>query len=194
MKRPLNILILTWGVFGVCLLLFQALWRLTPLALEPLRSGSLSTVQALIYALWVLFNAYAEGYRGFQKRFSPKVVARAAYLAANPRPLHVALAPAFCMSYFFASRRAKIVAWSVTLGVIGLVLAVHRLSQPWRGIVDGGVVVGLAWGMAVILWLYLKILFGAKPDAPTDLPSSVDAADFAEPQANSRKRTEPNPA
>jgi len=32
-----------------------------------------------------------------------------------------------------------------TAAIVVLVLLVHRLEQPWRGIVDAGVVTGLTW-------------------------------------------------
>jgi hypothetical protein len=99
--------------------------------------------------------AYAEGYRGFQKAFSPRVAARALYLKKNPCLLHVLLAPFFCMGFFHASRRRKITSFSVTSGIIVLILLVRLLPQPWRGIIDAGVVVGLAWGLiSLIIFSY----------------------------------------
>lgn len=167
---PWSYLIASWGVFGVLGLLAQAMWRLTPLALEPLQSDSLSPAQATLYVVWVVFNAYAEGYRGFHKRFSPRVVSRALHLAREPRPLHVLLAPAFCMSLFHATPRSKLVAWSVTLGVIALVLLVRAAPQPWRGIIDGGVVVGLFLGGISILYHLVLAFSGHTLDASSDLP------------------------
>ena len=32
-----------------------------------------------------------------------------------------------------------------------------RLPSPWRSVVDGGVVVGLSWGVSSVLLLYLKL-------------------------------------
>ena len=63
-----------WGVFGVSLFLLRALASLTPIALEPLQTQSLNAWQGALYTAWVLFNAYAEGYRAFHKGFSPRVV------------------------------------------------------------------------------------------------------------------------
>ena len=107
---PSSLAIAFWGVGGVILLVGQAIWRLMPLAIEPLLDGSMSSWQLGIYVGWTLFNAYAEGYRGFQRSFSPRVVGRAFHLARHPRPLFVLFAPAFCMALFHAKRKNLILA------------------------------------------------------------------------------------
>ena len=169
---PWTYVIAGWGVFGVLALLAQAMWRLTPLALEPILGGSLTPAQATLYGVWVVFNAYAEGYRGFHKRFSPRVVSRALHLARKPQLLHVLLAPAFCMSLFHATKRGKIVAWSVTLGVIALVILVRAAPQPWRGIIDGGVVVGLFLGAVSIVYHLVLAWSGRMLAVSIDLPGT----------------------
>ena len=161
-----------WGVGGVLLLLFQAIYRLTPLAVEPLVLGTMTAFQWSLYVGWTLFNAYAEGYRGFQKSFSPRVAHRAMHLARNPKLLHVVLAPAFCMSLFHAKRRGKIVAWSVLIIVLILIISMRYLAQPWRGIVDAGVVVGLVWGAAAVGVFFARALRGEAIPAKDDLPDS----------------------
>ncbi|HXY55812.1 MAG TPA: hypothetical protein VEM40_14195 [Nitrospirota bacterium] len=139
-----------WGLMGVILLLGSAVYRLTPLAVQAF------TYEMLWYhwvflALVLFFMAYAEGYRAFQKGFSPRVAARARYLRTHRNNLHLILAPLFCMGYFHAPKRRRVTSISVTLGIIALVILVRLLPQPWRGIVDAGVVVGLAWGLISLL-------------------------------------------
>lgn len=163
-------LIAAWGIGGVCLLLSQALMRLTPWAIEPIVEG-MPGWQWGLYVGWAVLNGYTEGYRGFQMRFSPRVVQRAFWLARNPRPLRLILAPIFCMSYFHATRRGKVVAWVLLLFIICAVLVVRALPQPWRGIVDGGVVLGLAWGLLAILYFWGRAL-SAPPPPPNDLPEA----------------------
>lgn len=167
-------LVATWGVGLVLLLLASALYRLTPLALSPLRDGSLGWGLGAVYALWVVFNAYAEGWRGFHKKFSPRVVARAFHLGAHPRPLHVVLALPFCMSLFYTTKRQRIVSWTFTLVLTGVILWVRSLSQPWRGIIDGGVVVGLGLGVLSILYFYGRALMGDVPPEAALPPAGVD--------------------
>ena len=81
-----------WGLTGVFLLLGSAIYRLTPLAIAAF-AHTLFWYHWVSLSLVVLFMAFAEGYRGFQQRFSPRVAARARYLRAHPRALHVLLAP-----------------------------------------------------------------------------------------------------
>jgi hypothetical protein len=163
-------LVFIWGVAGVLLLFGRALLRLAPMAWQPIADGSLSAMQIGLYAAWIVFNAYGEGYRAFQKSFCPRVVARAYHLAQNPTPMKAVLAPAYCLSLFYANRRGLTVAW-IMLGVIALLVALLRITpQPWRGIIDGGVVVALAWGAIVMLLLALKTLVGDPPQAKLNLP------------------------
>lgn len=173
------ILIASWGALGVVALLVQAVSRLTPLALEPWQDGSMSGWQMALYVGWVGLNAYLEGYRGFQKRFCPRVVGRALWLGSHPRPLHVLLAPLFSMALFHASRRQLAGSWGLVLGIAAIVVAVRLLPQPWRGIVDGGVVVGLGWGIVALLVQYGRALAtGRWPDAQ-GLPGAAAGPDMA---------------
>ncbi len=158
-----------WGVSGVVLLLGSAVYRLAPIALEGLQRKL--EWQHWLFLLFVLtFMAYAEGYRAFQQGFSPRVAARARYLAERPNLLHIVFAPLFCMAYFHASKRRMITSISVTAGIIVLIILVRLLAQPWRGIIDAGVVVGLAWGLITLLFFGIKALsadhFGYSPDVP----------------------------
>jgi len=157
-----GLLAAVWGLGAIALLLIQALWRLTPLAVEPLRSRQLTLAQAALYAAWVAVNAYAEGYRGFQKQFVPRCAARARALAKAPTLLRALLAPAYCMSLFAAPRRRMIVSWTLLIAITMLVIIVKKLAQPWRGIIDGGVVVGLSWGLFALVIRSLSVFGSAR--------------------------------
>ncbi len=159
-----------WGIAGVVVLLSTAVARLSPLAIEALRSG-LSPLQWGALGASVATFAYGNGYRVFQRQWSPRIVARARALALDPTPARVAFAPFFCMAYFGATGKRKAIAWGVTLGVVILVVLVHRLPQPWRGIVDAGVVVGLSWAVLAIAWFALRAFQGHP------LPVSPDLGD-----------------
>lgn len=149
-------------------LLSQATWRLAPLAWEAMHSG-LSTTQWILLGVWVAVMAHAEGYRGFHRRFSPRVAARAQHLAGGTTVVRAVFAPFFCMSLFGASRRGMIVARSLVTGIVGLVLLVRMLPQPWRGIVDAGVVVGLAIGATSVVYYVARAMTGAPPAIDPDL-------------------------
>ena len=152
-----------WGVLGVVILVGQALLRLVPLAVEPIQKDQLNTWQWGLFVGWGLFNAYAEGYRGFHKAFSPRVVARAFHLARHPRPLHVLFAPLFCMALFHARRKNLVIAWTLCSFIVLAIVAIRRLPQPWRGIVDVGVVTGLSVGLLSLLFFFVQALRGSVP-------------------------------
>jgi len=158
-----------WAIGGIVLLLSAALYRLTPYALE-LTDFDLTTFQVICLVLFILFMAVAEGYKGFQRKFSPRFAARTKYLLDHPSTVRVLLAPMFSMGYFQATRRVKITSISVTLMVIILIIAVKALAQPWRGIVDAGVIFGLLWGLLSILILVFASLTGRDPGDISHLP------------------------
>lgn len=165
-----QISIASWGVVGVLLLLAQATYRLGTLALEA-HQMSLTQTQWVVSGAWIVLNAYAEGYRAFQKRFSPRVVVRALHLARNPTALRILLAPAYCMAFFDATRRAKTLAWATVAMILSFIILLQRVPQPWRGIVDGGVVIALIWGSLAILFLFLRALTkGVVPDVSSEVP------------------------
>lgn len=167
----LPLMIIAWGIGGVLGFLANAVIRLWPLASQPIRSGAMTPTLWAAAGLWIAFMAYTEGYRGFHRAFSPRVVVRAFWLARNPRPHLVVLAPIFCMGLIHATRTRKIVSWSILLGVVGLILLVRGLEQPWRGIIDGGVIVGLALGAASVLYHALRAIGGREPNRPPDVPT-----------------------
>jgi hypothetical protein len=171
-RRPISILVGAWGVLGVALLLGQAAARLAVYAVEPIREHTLTFAQVGIYAAWTAVGLYFEGYRAFQKRFCPRVAARALHLGEHRRALHVAFAPLFCMGFFHANRRTKAVAWGTAIMILCFIAILRHVPQPWRGIVDGGVVPPLVWGTVAVVVLYVRGIAGADvgsaelPDRP----------------------------
>lgn len=145
-----------WGVGGVLTLLAFAVLRLGIVAIESF-AYPLTAIHWALLLVWVPYMLWAEGYKGFYRGFAPRVVARAHYLAEHPRPLHVLLAPLFCMGYIHATRRRRLLSMGLTAMIIGFVLLVRLLPQPWRGLVDVGVVAGLVLGVGSILY-YLSVL------------------------------------
>jgi hypothetical protein len=163
-------LIVLWGIGGVLLLLLQAVFRLSHYAIEPWLDDSMSGAQIALYLAWVVVAAYSEGYKAFHLRFCPKVIARALHLARHPQPLHVALAPAFCMALFHAQRRSLLVS-RITLTLILCAIALLRITpQPWRGIVDGGVVAGIGLGTLSLLLQVVQVFTGQRAPASPELP------------------------
>jgi hypothetical protein len=48
---------------------------------------------------------------------------------------------------------------------------VRSLPYPWRGIVDGGVVAGLAYGLVSLAVTFVRALSGDVPNVELDLPA-----------------------
>lgn len=160
-----------WGVVGVCLLLIIAVYRLAMIALDAF-TFSFYWYHWLLLVCNLGFMAYSEGYRGFQKNFSPRVAARARYLKfrADPNLLHIVFAPLFCMGYFYAVRRRLVTTYGLTISIIILILTFNYISQPWRGILDAGVVVGLTWGVISIIIYFIDAMKMTAFDVSTDVP------------------------
>ena len=173
-NKDRNLLIAAWGVLGFALIIGSAVFRLTPRALIPLRDELLTS-----WWLWALYlgsivvNVYVEGYRAFHKATSPRVVARAMYLAKNPRPVFVLFAPIFCMGLFYATKKRLIVNYCVYVGIITLIILVRMISQPYRGIVDAGVVVALSVGLLSLFYHFAKAISGETMPVPPDVPSNA---------------------
>lgn len=163
-----------WGIGGVCLLLVYALYRLSGIAMSAF-VVELHWYHWLVLISNTLFMAYSEGYKGFQQAFSPRVAARARHLLYHPRLLHVLLAPLFCMGYFHTTRRRLIAAYALFFGILILILIFQQLSQPWRGILDAGVVVGLSWGLVSLIWFSFQAMAAQSFQYSAEMPQSSKA-------------------
>lgn len=159
-----------WGVAGFVLLLSQAIYRLTPLALEPIEAGTLEPWHWAIWIGWVAFSVYSEAYKGFYLSAAPRLVARAFHLCRDRDPLRRALAPLFCMGLFGATRKRLIVSWCLYVGIVIVVILVRQLAQPWRGIIDAGVVIALALGTLAVLFFFARALNGHPMPVASDVP------------------------
>jgi hypothetical protein len=147
-----------WGVGGVAAVLLFAVVRLAAYTSEAF-TYSVSAVQWTAMIVNLLFMAYFEGYRGFQLSFCPRVVARALQLYRNPTVADTLLAPLYCVGYYRSRRSTIVGTWAGTFGIISLVLLLNRLDQPWRGIIDAGVVLGLTWGLISLAAIVFKVFF-----------------------------------
>ena len=151
-----------WGVGGVLLLLLFAIYRLAPMAYA-LQDEIMSFFHWPLLLLSVTYMAYAEGFKGFHLGFAPRVVKRALYLRQNPKVSHVVFATLFCMGYIHATKRRKISSLGLTGLIVCFVIAVRLLPQPWRGILDAGVVTGLTIGCFSIM--YFVFLSGGRSES-----------------------------
>lgn len=158
-----------WGILGLTLIFGRGLICLYPYVQE-LPDSTFLGFHWFALAASMLFMGYAEGYKGFHRKFSPRAAARALYLRKNPTPVRVIFAPLFCMGFFHATRKRKIVAYSLTTMIVLLIILVRELPQPWRGIIDAGVLLGLGWGLLSVWFFAFKALFrkdySVSPETP----------------------------
>lgn len=155
-NRFVSNLVWLWGTVGVIGLLAFSVYRLSPIAVS-FFDYPLTWWHWLCWCVWILFMAYSEGYKGFQLAFSPRVAARLLWLAKNPQPRLVLLAPLYAMGFIYATRRRKIVSYSILAMVLVFIAVAELLPGPWRALIDGGVVVGLSWGSLSTLWYILRV-------------------------------------
>jgi len=158
-----------WGIIGITLSLGRAIFGMSKHVTEAFEMP-FSPWHWLTLIGFSFFMLYYEGYKGFQKKFSPRVAARVRYLRDEPNLLRSLLAPLFCIGYFHANKKTLIKAYVLTIGIALLVRSMNYCPQPWRGIVDLGVMLGLSWGL-VAFWIYAyKALtqkeFAYSPETP----------------------------
>ena len=165
----LGVLGAIWGIAGLSMIFGRGLVCLYPYV-EELPGSGFTGIHWAALAASLLFMGYAEGYKGFHLKFSPRAAARALYLRNNPTFLRVLFAPFFCMGYFHATRKRKIIAYGLTTMIVALILLVRELPQPWRGIVDAGVLLGLGWGLVSVWGFAIRAFFGkdyaVSPETP----------------------------
>ena len=158
-----------WGIVGASAILLMAVGRMFKHVIE----GFGYTLEIQHYALlipWLFFMVYSEGYKGFQKGFSPRVAARACYLKNNATWLRAILAPLFCMGFFGSTRKRKIVIFCLLTAITSFVILFQYVPQPWRGVLDVGVVAGLSYGIIATWVFFLRYWFGSGEMADPEIP------------------------
>lgn len=163
--RAAGVLAALWGTLGFVSLLGFAIMRLGAVVHDGLTATWLPRHWAAL-AVSVVAMAYFEGYRAFQLAYAPRFAARAARLLHEPTALRVILAPLFCMEFFHAPSTRVLRALVLTGAIVALVLAVRGLPQPWRAIIDAGVVVGLMWGLLATVGEVTRMLRAAGSGEP----------------------------
>ena len=159
-----------WGIFGVIGLIASVVSKLIPRILE-LDFASLGVLHWFVLVTFTPYMAFAEGYKGFHLKLAPRVVARTMFLKSAANPLLILLAPLFCMGYFHATPKRMLTSWLVSSFIALLVVVVSYIPQPWRGIIDVGVMVGLVLGIGSLFWHFFRLDFAGKPPhASPDLP------------------------
>jgi len=150
-----GVIAVIWAIFGLLALLGFACWRLSAYTIDSF-SMPLNWMHWVVFVAWTIFMAHGEGYKGFQKKFSPRFAARCKYLSHSTTTLQLILAPLFCMAYFHAPKKRVIATFALTIMIIIFIFAFRLIPQPWKGLLDFGVVFGLAWGAVSTLYYCFK--------------------------------------
>ncbi len=137
-----------YGLVGIAILLLVSIIRLSVPALEGLRNID-SVLHISFLIMWSVFMYFSEGNDGFKKRFVPRVIARASTIGQKSLGIKL-IAPLYCMSLISDTRKQMLKSYIAITLIVCAVIAVRTLPQPWRGIIDSGVIIGLATG---IFWL-----------------------------------------
>ena len=180
----LGVVAACWATVGLCGLLLFAMVRLSMVVAEG-AGLSWEWRHWAVAAANAAFMAWSEGYRGFQLKFSPRSAARVKWLVHRASVLSTIFAPIFAMGYFNATPRRLASVYGLTVFVVGAIVVVHALPQPWRAALDIGVVIGLGWGVASFLWS-LKRTF-----ATPGFPVSPELAEGAAPFPTTRVKATP---
>lgn len=153
-----------WSIGGTAAVLLEAIVRLVPRALVLLEDPE--PVPLVAAAAWSAFMVWTEGWRGFHQRFNPRVVARAARLTTRPWWSAV-LGPLVVMGLLDATPRRLAASWLLVAMIVLLIVGVQRLADPWRAVVDAGVVLGLSFGTASLALHTVRAIRGtARPVDP----------------------------
>ena len=115
---------------------------------------------------------YSEGYKGFQKGYSPRVASRALYLRDKCTWVRLLLAPLFCLGFINSTKRRRIVVYVLLIVITLIVVLFKYIPQPWRGVLDLGVVVGLSWGIIATLVFLVKFWMAEKVDFDPEVVES----------------------
>ena len=155
MKKIFGFIGFIWGFVGVSLILLHGITCVYPYVVT-LDFSKMFWYHYLSLIISIIFLGYAEGYKGFQLSFSPRAAQRLKLVFKNPSFVNVVLSPLFCMGFFGISKKRMKITYILTITIIFLIIIIERISEPWRGIIDTGVLVGLSWGLLSFWFFCLK--------------------------------------
>lgn len=157
-----------WGFIGFFSMVGFAMVRLSAHTIEAF-AQPFTLWQWAVLIVSLIFMAYSEGYKGFQKSFAPRFAARIHYLSSQANVLQLILAPLFCMGFFNAPKRRIITSTLLSTMIIIFVLLFKHIPQPWRGIFDAAVVLGLIWGLTATAVFCYQAFMTSKPVADPEV-------------------------
>ena len=157
MKKIFGIIGAFWGFIGISLILLHGMSCVVPYVFS-MELSNMKWYHIISLFLSIITLGYAEGYKGFQLSFSPRAAKRVNLVSKNPNFKNVVFSPLFCMGFFGISKQRMIITYLLTLSIIFLIIIIEKMSDPWRGIIDAGVLVGLSWGLLSFWFFSFKSL------------------------------------
>lgn len=139
-----------WGLVGVSALFASASYRLGERGVDVIRDGLGGWEWAALAGLTAAF-VYGEGFLALDRKWVPRLIRRIRELKRERNLVIRLLAPLYGLSLIGAPRRRLILSWLGMGAIVGAILLVRAMPDPWRGIVDFAVAAALAWGLVSIL-------------------------------------------
>ncbi len=150
-------LIFIYSIGGVIAIFSSAIFRLYPHVREGF-SFELTTLNWVVLIAYLAVMIVAKGYFALHCSFVPRVINRSELLVENGKLIDRLLAPLYCMGFFKAPKKRIIISYAMLLLIIAFIVSASKISQPWRGIIDLGVIVGLSLGILSLLFLGINKL------------------------------------
>jgi hypothetical protein len=152
-----------WGLGSWFYMLGKTSAKMFSKGMSGLRWDELTTTHLAGFFFILVFMAYAEGYRGFHKSFSPMLVKRT-WAINEKSPWHVhLLAPLYVGGFIDGTTKRLLVSWGLIIFIVGLVIAVAHTSWPWHQLIDLGVGVGISIGLVSTVYFTLLACRGTLP-------------------------------
>ena len=146
-----------YSIGGVIAIFSSAIYRLYPHVQESI-SYEFSILNWIVLVLYLIVMIVGKGYFALHRGFVPRVINRSELLVENGNLLDRLFAPLYCMGFFKAPKKRLIISYSMLLLIITFIASASKISQPWRGIIDLGVVIGLSLGILSLVILGFKKL------------------------------------
>ena len=150
-------LIIIYSIGGVIAIFSSAIYRLYPHVREGF-SFEFSTLNWIVLMAYLIVMIVGKGYFALHRGFVPRVINRSELLIENGNLFDKLLAPLYCMGFFKAPRKRMIISYVMISLIVSFIVSASKITQPWRGIIDLGVIIGLSLGIFSLLFLGLKKL------------------------------------
>lgn len=171
-----SVLVVGWAYGLMLLVLVGACHGVVSIGLK-VRNFDLNAGQVVLTIFMVVFFAYVEG-MSFHRSWSPYVVRRALLLpqglSFRSQPVQslvsLLLGPLFVAGLFFASKKRLAVAYLLYPSIVGFIIGVVNLPDPYHQITDVGVSVGLTIGTASLAYHFERALQTQRLPRDLDVP------------------------